>query len=98
QNRAASIGGHALDVCSEFMPSPTFTSSDPTSLRTSEGGSRRSLNINQPSNRQEDSEDVIEALCRFRDSKSKTSRIDTNDKIHGRLRNQKLKNIMIPRN
>ncbi|WZZ46899.1 hypothetical protein YC2023_043158 [Brassica napus] len=54
QNRAAAIGGHTLDVCSEFMLSPTFTSSDPTSLKTSEGGSRRSLNINQPSNRQED--------------------------------------------
>lgn len=33
KNHAASLGGHALDGCGEFMPSSSATPADPTSLR-----------------------------------------------------------------
>lgn len=32
KNHAAAIGGHAVDGCGEFMPSPSSSATDPTSL------------------------------------------------------------------
>lgn len=53
KNHAASLGGHALDGCGEFMPSPTATPSDPTSLKCAACGChrnfhRRDMDDNQP--------------------------------------------------
>ncbi|GAB4840005.1 Zinc-finger homeodomain protein [Ancistrocladus abbreviatus] len=48
RNHAASIGGHALDGCCEFMPSPTATSSDPTSLKCAACGCHRNFHRRDP--------------------------------------------------
>ncbi|XP_051144738.1 zinc-finger homeodomain protein 10-like [Andrographis paniculata] len=43
KNHAASIGGHAVDGCGEFMPSPSATASDPTSLKCAACGCHRNF-------------------------------------------------------
>lgn len=43
KNHAASIGGHALDGCGEFMPSPTCTPTEPTSLKCAACGCHRNF-------------------------------------------------------
>ncbi|KFK25766.1 hypothetical protein AALP_AA8G156900 [Arabis alpina] len=43
KNHAAGIGGHALDGCGEFMPSPSFNSNDPTSLTCAACGCHRNF-------------------------------------------------------
>ncbi|KAG7626962.1 Zinc-finger homeodomain protein 9 [Arabidopsis thaliana] len=43
KNHAAAIGGHALDGCGEFMPSPSSTPSDPTSLKCAACGCHRNF-------------------------------------------------------
>ncbi|CAA7031334.1 unnamed protein product [Microthlaspi erraticum] len=43
KNHAAGIGGHALDGCGEFMPSPSFNSKDPTSLTCAACGCHRNF-------------------------------------------------------
>ncbi|KAG2300443.1 hypothetical protein Bca4012_012063 [Brassica carinata] len=43
KNHAAGIGGHALDGCGEFIPSPLFNSSDPTSLTCDACGCHRNF-------------------------------------------------------
>lgn len=43
KNHAAGIGGHALDGCGEFIPSPSFNSSDPTSLTCDACGCHRNF-------------------------------------------------------
>lgn len=43
KNHAAGIGGHALDGCGEFIPSPTFNTSDPTSLTCDACGCHRNF-------------------------------------------------------
>ncbi|KDO72567.1 hypothetical protein CISIN_1g016972mg [Citrus sinensis] len=48
KNHAASIGGHALDGCGEFMPSPTATPSDPTSLKCAACGCHRNFHRREP--------------------------------------------------
>ncbi|KAI4389055.1 hypothetical protein MLD38_001319 [Melastoma candidum] len=48
RNHAASLGGHALDGCLEFMPSPTSTASDPTSLRCAACGCHRNFHRREP--------------------------------------------------
>lgn len=48
KNHAASIGGHALDGCGEFMPSPTATSADPTSLKCAACGCHRNFHRREP--------------------------------------------------
>lgn len=48
QNRTAAIGGHTLDVCSKFMPSLTFTSSDPTSLTCAACGCHHNFHRRDP--------------------------------------------------
>ncbi|GAB2248371.1 hypothetical protein Droror1_Dr00008253 [Drosera rotundifolia] len=48
RNHAASIGGHALDGCCEFMPSPTSHPSVPTSLRCAACGCHRNFHRRDP--------------------------------------------------
>ncbi|XP_020572796.1 zinc-finger homeodomain protein 9-like [Phalaenopsis equestris] len=43
KNHAASLGGHALDGCGEFMPSLTANPADPTSLRCAACGCHRNF-------------------------------------------------------
>ncbi|GAB2280274.1 Zinc-finger homeodomain protein [Dionaea muscipula] len=48
RNHAASMGGHALDGCCEFMASPTATPSDPTSLKCAACGCHRNFHRRDP--------------------------------------------------
>ncbi|XVF58271.1 hypothetical protein PTKIN_Ptkin07bG0051600 [Pterospermum kingtungense] len=48
KNHAATLGGHALDGCGEFMPSPTATPSDPTSLKCAACGCHRNFHRREP--------------------------------------------------
>ncbi|KAK6116460.1 hypothetical protein DH2020_049922 [Rehmannia glutinosa] len=43
KNHAAALGGHAVDGCGEFMPSPTAAAADPTSLKCAACGCHRSF-------------------------------------------------------
>jgi ZF-HD class homeobox domain-containing protein len=43
KNHAASLGGHALDGCGEFMPSPEADRADPSSLRCAACGCNRNF-------------------------------------------------------
>ncbi|ESQ28280.1 hypothetical protein EUTSA_v10019038mg [Eutrema salsugineum] len=49
KNHAANLGGHALDGCGEFMPSPTASSTDPSSLRCAACGCHRNFHRRDPS-------------------------------------------------
>uniref|UniRef100_A0A0E0QRE2 ZF-HD dimerization-type domain-containing protein n=1 Tax=Oryza rufipogon TaxID=4529 RepID=A0A0E0QRE2_ORYRU len=48
KNHAASLGGHALDGCGEFMPSPAANPADPTSLRCAACGCHRNFHRRLP--------------------------------------------------
>ncbi|CAA7051907.1 unnamed protein product [Microthlaspi erraticum] len=48
KNHAAAIGGHALDGCGEFMPSPSSLPSDPTSLKCAACGCHRNFHRRDP--------------------------------------------------
>lgn len=48
KNHAASLGAHALDGCGEFMPSPSFTPTDPTSLKCAACGCHRNFHRREP--------------------------------------------------
>ncbi|KAL1196173.1 Zinc-finger homeodomain protein 9 [Cardamine amara subsp. amara] len=48
KNHAAAIGGHALDGCGEFMPSPSSTPSDPTSFKCAACGCHRNFHRRDP--------------------------------------------------
>ncbi|OVA13369.1 ZF-HD homeobox protein [Macleaya cordata] len=48
KNHAASLGGHALDGCGEFMPSPKATATDPTSLKCAACGCHRNFHRRDP--------------------------------------------------
>lgn len=48
KNHAASMGGHALDGCGEFMPSPTATTTDPTSFKCAACGCHRNFHRRDP--------------------------------------------------
>ncbi|CAL9248180.1 unnamed protein product [Arabidopsis halleri] len=48
KNHAAAIGGHALDGCGEFMPSPSSTPSDPTSFKCAACGCHRNFHRREP--------------------------------------------------
>ncbi|XP_060193725.1 zinc-finger homeodomain protein 9-like [Lycium barbarum] len=48
KNHAASIGGHAVDGCGEFMPSPTANPTDPTSLKCAACGCHRNFHRREP--------------------------------------------------
>ncbi|CAL5074327.1 unnamed protein product [Urochloa decumbens] len=43
KNHAASLGGHAVDGCGEFMPSPAANPADPTSLKCAACGCHRNF-------------------------------------------------------
>ncbi|XP_016483701.1 zinc-finger homeodomain protein 8 [Nicotiana tabacum] len=48
KNHAASLGGHAVDGCGEFMPSPTANPVDPTSLKCAACGCHRNFHRREP--------------------------------------------------
>ncbi|KAL2519378.1 Zinc-finger homeodomain protein 8 [Abeliophyllum distichum] len=48
KNHAASLGGHAMDGCGEFMPSPSATTADPTSLKCAACGCHRNFHRREP--------------------------------------------------
>ncbi|XVF43116.1 hypothetical protein PTKIN_Ptkin02bG0014700 [Pterospermum kingtungense] len=48
KNHAASMGGHALDGCGEFMPSPSATPTDPASLKCAACGCHRNFHRRDP--------------------------------------------------
>lgn len=48
KNHAASLGAHALDGCGEFMPSPSATPTDPTSLKCAACGCHRNFHRREP--------------------------------------------------
>ncbi|CAI9785240.1 unnamed protein product [Fraxinus pennsylvanica] len=48
KNHAASLGGHAVDGCGEFMPSPSATTADPTSLKCAACGCHRNFHRREP--------------------------------------------------
>ncbi|KAI4346411.1 hypothetical protein L6164_007308 [Bauhinia variegata] len=48
KNHAASLGGHALDGCGEFMPSPNASPTDPTSLKCAACGCHRNFHRREP--------------------------------------------------
>ncbi|KAF6148268.1 hypothetical protein GIB67_012043 [Kingdonia uniflora] len=48
KNHAASLGGQAFDGCGEFMPSPNYTLSDPTSLKCAACGCHRNFHLPDP--------------------------------------------------
>uniref|UniRef100_A0A7N0V3A1 ZF-HD dimerization-type domain-containing protein n=1 Tax=Kalanchoe fedtschenkoi TaxID=63787 RepID=A0A7N0V3A1_KALFE len=58
RNHAASLGGHALDGCGEFMPSPATNPSLPTSLKCAACGCHRNFHRREP----EDSPPALQLL------------------------------------
>nr|GMD90673.1 zinc-finger homeodomain protein 9-like [Ipomoea batatas] len=48
KNHAASMGGHAVDGCGEFMPAPDATPADPTSLKCAACGCHRNFHRREP--------------------------------------------------
>ncbi|KAI3452841.1 hypothetical protein Pfo_009504 [Paulownia fortunei] len=48
KNHAATLGGHAVDGCGEFMPSPSATTTDPTSLKCAACGCHRNFHRREP--------------------------------------------------
>ncbi|KAH6761884.1 homeobox protein 30 [Perilla frutescens var. hirtella] len=48
KNHAASLGGHAVDGCGEFMPSPASNPTDPTSLKCAACGCHRNFHRREP--------------------------------------------------
>jgi ZF-HD class homeobox domain-containing protein len=48
KNHVANLGGHALDGCCEFMPSPTATSDDPASIKCAACGCHRNFHRREP--------------------------------------------------
>lgn len=48
KNHAASMGGHALDGCGEFMPAATSIAADPTSLKCAACGCHRNFHRREP--------------------------------------------------
>ncbi|PIN17161.1 hypothetical protein CDL12_10183 [Handroanthus impetiginosus] len=48
RNHAATLGGHAVDGCGEYMPSPTTAPTDPTSLKCAACGCHRNFHRREP--------------------------------------------------
>ncbi|KAL3844662.1 hypothetical protein ACJIZ3_002065 [Penstemon smallii] len=48
KNHAAPLGGHAVDGCGEFMPSPTSNPTDPTELKCAACGCHRNFHRREP--------------------------------------------------
>ncbi|KAI3467348.1 hypothetical protein Pfo_024011 [Paulownia fortunei] len=48
KNHAATLGGHAVDGCGEFMPSPSAAPTDPTSLKCAACGCHRNFHRREP--------------------------------------------------
>ncbi|KAK1437742.1 hypothetical protein QVD17_03540 [Tagetes erecta] len=48
KNHAASIGGHAVDGCGEYMPSPAYTATEPSSFTCAACGCHRNFHRCEP--------------------------------------------------
>ncbi|KZV54599.1 zinc-finger homeodomain protein 9 [Dorcoceras hygrometricum] len=48
KNHAANLGGHAVDGCGEFMPSPASNPAEPTSLKCAACGCHRNFHRREP--------------------------------------------------
>lgn len=48
KNHAAAIGGHAVDGCGEFMPSPAYTATEPSSFSCAACGCHRNFHRREP--------------------------------------------------
>ncbi|KAM0055884.1 putative transcription factor ZF-HD family [Helianthus debilis subsp. tardiflorus] len=48
KNHAVAIGGHALDGCGEFMPSPTYSPAQPSSFKCAACGCHRNFHRREP--------------------------------------------------
>ncbi|EPS58358.1 hypothetical protein M569_16456, partial [Genlisea aurea] len=48
KNHAAALGGHAVDGCGEFMPSPNSNPAEPTSLKCAACGCHRNFHRREP--------------------------------------------------
>ncbi|KAK1423077.1 hypothetical protein QVD17_18371 [Tagetes erecta] len=48
KNHAVAVGGHAVDGCGEFMPVPTYSSSEPSSLKCAACGCHRNFHRREP--------------------------------------------------
>ncbi|KAI3825015.1 hypothetical protein L1987_06490 [Smallanthus sonchifolius] len=48
KNHAVAIGGHALDGCGEFMPSPTYNPTEPSSFKCAACGCHRNFHRREP--------------------------------------------------
>ncbi|XP_051121031.1 zinc-finger homeodomain protein 9-like [Andrographis paniculata] len=48
KNHAATIGGHAVDGCGEFMPSPNSNPAEPTTLKCAACGCHRNFHRREP--------------------------------------------------
>ncbi|EPS70696.1 hypothetical protein M569_04063, partial [Genlisea aurea] len=48
KNHAAALGGHAIDGCGEFMPSPNSNPAEPTSLKCAACGCHRNFHRREP--------------------------------------------------
>ncbi|KAK4280993.1 hypothetical protein QN277_012543 [Acacia crassicarpa] len=60
KNHAASLGGHALDGCGEFMPSPNANSADPSSIKCAACGCHRNFHRREPDEPMSTATHVIE--------------------------------------
>ncbi|KFK26902.1 hypothetical protein AALP_AA8G308300 [Arabis alpina] len=65
KNHAASLGGHALDGCGEFMPSPSSISTDPTSLKCAACGCHRNFHRREPDHNNNNSTSTISAAIEY---------------------------------
>ncbi|KAI3717477.1 hypothetical protein L1987_69116 [Smallanthus sonchifolius] len=50
KNHAVAIGGHTLDGCGEFMPSPTYNPTEPSSFKCVACSCHRNFHLREPTN------------------------------------------------
>ncbi|CAH9118665.1 unnamed protein product [Cuscuta epithymum] len=62
KNHAAPLGGHAVDGCGEFMPSPAANPSDPTSLKCAACGCHRNFHRREHPDEVLSRADVVPAI------------------------------------
>ncbi|KAL6009216.1 Zinc-finger homeodomain protein [Asimina triloba] len=66
KNHAAALGGHAIDGCGEFLPSPHSSPADPTSLKCAACGCHRNFHRKtDDTDEEDDEEDDDDAAAHF---------------------------------
>ncbi|XP_058083606.1 zinc-finger homeodomain protein 10-like [Magnolia sinica] len=70
KNHAAALGGHAIDGCGEFMPSPLSSPSDPTSLKCAACGCHRNFHRRSDDTDEENEDDDDQFTPKRRNSSS----------------------------